>query len=267
MLNFQLVMDCLKFHECELCERTFTCEYDKHVHNSWVRKSRVNNIKKVLLVNSVKNGLGCTAFACSFASELVKNGLRTAVIETSLFSSMPDYLGHDFKKGVEIVQDGIVPPVSEYGFMYLSPSIFMGQDRKPLLWNSEAVVKFTTKMIVNTNWGELDVLIMDMPSCQTGLLKEIKTFFGKAITDAVLLVDFKDPNSEQALAHSDYVKELVGQVHVFKSPSKVSKGKAGSRTLPFIDELFVDGTKQLDVVKAISDPYSHVLKEVVKLCL
>lgn len=260
-------MECLKFHECELCERSFSCEYDKHTHNSWVRKTRMELIKKVILVNSVKGGLGATAFSCAFAAKIASLGFKTGLIETSLSSIMPEYLEYDAQKGLEIMMDGIVPPLSEYNFFYLSPSLFMQKERKPLFWDAEAVVKFIRKIIINTNWGELDYLVVDMSSSQTGLLKEIKAFFDKKLFYAVVLVDFKEAESAQSMFHIEYVKTLADSVCVLNSPSKGPKSKGEPNDLPFVEELFCSGAKTSDVVRSIMKPYGKVLEEVTKNCL
>ncbi len=260
-------MDCLKFHECELCERASSCEYDKHIHSSWVRKTRMEMLKKVVVVNGVKGGLGSTSFACALSANIAKRGLRTALIETSFFSVLPDYLGYDSQTGLEIMMDGIIPPISEYGFSYLSPSLFMQKDKRPIFWDAEAVVKFIKKMVVNTNWGDIDCLVLDVSCSQSGLLKEIKTFFGEKIVHAVVLVDFKDAGSAQTVAHIDHVKLIAESVSVLSSPSKDLKPKDKLGSLPFVESLFLAGAKTGDVVGLIMEPYDSVLEEVIKSCL
>jgi len=260
-------MDCLKLHECELCERSFVCEYDKYLHNSWVRKARLDMIRKVILVNSVKGGLGTTAFATAFAADISKKGIKTALLETSFFSTLPDYLSNDASKGLEITREGILPPMSAFGFSYLSPALFMQKERRPVFWDAEAVLKFIRKMVVNTNWGDINILVMDVSSCQTGLLKEIKAFFGEKMSNAVVLVDFKDPSSTQAEAHIEHIKTVSKSVIVVKSPSHDIKVKDKLRSLPFVETLFSAGTKPSDVITSIMEPYAPVLEEVSKNCL
>lgn len=260
-------MDCLKLHECELCERSFVCEYDKYLHNSWVRKARLDMIRKVVLVNSVKGGLGTTAFSSALAADLSRRGLKTALLETSFFPTLPDYLGHDAQKGLEITGEGILPPVSGLGFLFLSPALFMQKERRPIFWDAEAVLKFIRKMVVNTNWGDLNILILDVSSCQTGLLKEMKTFFGDKMSSAVVLVDFKDPASAQANSHIEHIKTVANSIFVIKSPSNDIKVKDKLRSLPFVENLFFAGTKPSDVITSVMEPYAPVLEEVSKNCL
>lgn len=266
MLNFRIFMDCSKLHECELCEKIFACEYDKYLHNSWVRKTRVDTIRKVILVNASKGGLGATSFSISLASVLAGKNLRTALLETSFISVLPDYLGHDFTRGLEIISDGIIPSESKYGFKYLAPSLFMQKERQPLFWESEVAIKFIKKMIVNTNFGELDVLVLDVSSCQTSLIKDIKNFLGEKLSNAVLLVDFKDHDSQQSKYHESYLKSLINKVNVLRSPSKDIKVKDKHVCLPLLESLLCDGSKPFDVIK-ILEPYSVITEEVIKTCL
>ena len=224
-------------------------------------------IKKVVVVNSVKGGLGSTSFACALSANVAKRGLRTALIETSFSSVLPDYLEYDSQIGLEIKMDGIIPPISKYGFSYLAPSLFMQKDKKPLFWDSTAVIKFIRKMVVNTNWGDIDCLIVDVSSYQSGLLQEVKTFFGEKIVHAVVLVDFKSSTSAQVVSHVDHVKLLTNSVSVLNSPSKDLKPKDRMSSLPFVESLFNADAKTEDVVASIIEPYVYVVEEVAKSCL
>jgi len=269
-------MDCLRMHECELCEKSIVCDLDKHAHNSSVKKNRLGSIKHFLVVNSNKGGLGSTLFSIGLASKLNDMGCKTALMETSMSSSLPYYLNASETTPLELVPEGITPPLSNGGFRYLSPLLFMNQEPRVVSWDIEAVLKFIKKMIVNSNWGDIDLLIVDMPYEQSGLIRDLKVFTGDKFDRSIILMDHKRYNNLQAKFYVDYMKELTTILAVLLSPSK-KKGKDTKITVPYIEcpayvLPYVDAVSSFDldaggVYGHLSVPYASILEEVAKTCL
>ena len=257
-------------HECELCEKSFICELDKHVHNGWLKKTRLGMIRKAIIVTSNKGGCGLTLFSLLLAAKIKEKGYKTALVETSMSSYLPYYMGYDGPSGLEILSGGIVPPVSQYAYPYLSPMLFMGHSPKPVFWDKEAILKFTKKMLINTNWGDVDILIIDMPLCQNDMIKDLRAYMGDKLAQSVLLVDSKSRESEQTKAYVSYMKSQTDLLKVVASPSKISgKVKPTDKkvALPFVDTLWNSEVFPSDMPKILCDAYSNPLEEVSKVCL
>jgi Mrp family chromosome partitioning ATPase len=255
-------------HECELCEKSFICELDKHIHNAWLKKTRLGMIRKTIVVTSNKGGCGLTLFSLLLAAKIKQKGYKTALIETSLSSYLPYYMGFDGTEGLDIVPGGIVPPVSTFGYPYLSPLLFMGNSPKPLFWDKEATLKFIKKMIINTNWGDVDILLLDMPFCQAEMIKDLISFMGDKLSQSVLLLDEKSRESAQAKVYTSFIKEHTSLLKVVSSPSTVQGKVSEKKTmLPFVDDVCNSDVLLSEVPAMVVDAYDEPLEEVSKVCL
>lgn len=262
-------------HECEICEKSFVCEFDRHLHNAWIKKIRLGLIRRVLLINSNKGGLGNTLFASLLATKMKKMGYKVALLETSFYSTLPYYFDYSSENGLELVANGIVPPVSIFDYPYLSPSLFMVRDPQLLDWDKDAVVKFLKKMIINTNWGDTDILIVDLACEHSGLVNDLKAFFGDKLTNSILILDYKQASSLYTKAYINYYAGITKVLHLLLSPSKndskdnkiINDTKYKMSSLDFCEKAYHYGVDPGDIIKEVNDLYNPVLEEVSTACL
>ncbi|MEI6092749.1 MAG: P-loop NTPase [bacterium] len=262
-------------HECEICEKSFVCEFDRHLHNAWIKKIRLGLIRRVLLVNSNKGGLGNTLFAALLAAKMKKMNYKVALLETSFSSSLPYYFDLPFGNGLELVPNGIIPPVSSFDYPYLSPSLFMAKDHQLVDWDKEAIIKFLKKMIINTNWGDTDILVLDLACGHLGFIDELKAFFGDRLTSSVLMLDYKQLSSPYTSAYIHYHESLTTILQVLSSPSKnnlkdkknVADTKYKVSSLEFCDLAYFYGASPADIIKNVNELYAPVIEEVSTSCL
>jgi len=255
-------------HECELCEKSFICELDKHIHNAWLKKTRLGMIRKVIVITSDKSGCGQTLFSLLLASKIKQKGYKTALVETSMVPYLPYYMGYDTTQGLDIVPGGIVPPMSPFFYPYLSPLLFMNQNNRPVFWEKEDVIKFIKKMIINTNWGDVDILLFDMPLYQLEMIKGLKAFFSDKLSQSLLLVDSRTKESEQAKAYLSYMKENTTLLKMIQSPIKTkSKSTDKKIVLPFVEEIWNESVTVSEIPSLLVDAYDSPLEEVSKVCL
>jgi Mrp family chromosome partitioning ATPase len=262
-------------HECEICEKSFVCEYDRHLHNSWIKKSRLSMIRKVLIINSNKGGLGNTIFSALLAAKMKKMNYKIALMETSFSSVLPYYFNYSSENGLELISSGIIPPVSTFGYPYLSPSLFMIREPHVVAWDDESTMRFLRKMIINTNWGDTDILIIDVASYHANLIKDLKTFLGDKLHNAVLIVDYRQASTDYAKAYIKHFEEILNVLYVLLSPAKrkakedldIYGTKHDVSALPFLDSVYASDAKPDQVIESIHEIYSHVLEEVSTSCL
>jgi NUBPL iron-transfer P-loop NTPase len=255
-------------HECELCEKSFICELDKHIHNAWLKKTRLGMIRKVIVITSDKSGCGQTLFSLLLTSKIKQKGYKTALVETSMSPYLPYYMGYDTTKSLDIVPGGIVPPISPFSYPYLSPLLFMNNNNRPLFWEKEDVLKFIKKMILNTNWGDVDILLLDVPLYQLEMIKMLKAFFSDKLSQSLLLVDSRTKESEQAKSYLSYMKENTTLLKVVQSPIRTKSKDAGKKViLPFVDSVWDENVLASEIPSLLIDAYDNSLEEVSKVCL
>ncbi len=263
-------------YECELCEDYLSCESDKHLHNSWVRKIRLDSIKRVILLFSNKGGTGQTVFSSLLAAKIKEQGHLPALLETSFSSYMPKLFGSiSSETTLEIGNNGIIAPKSIFNYKYISPLLFMGTDHKIILWDKEAILKFISKMIVNTDWEDTGVLIIDLSHSHSIAIDFIKSLFAKKTVDIILVFDPRVTDYSIAGSYISHFSQIGNVLAALMSPSIIQKSDkfvfdkidVPVFPLPFCEDLMKSGNELSSVLLDTYQSYKPVLEEVSELCL
>jgi len=119
-------------------------------------------VKHIIAVASGKGGVGKSTVACNLAVGLQKLGLKVGVLDADLFGpSMPKLFGIQSKPG--LAPDGKqLIPLESFGVKVMSIG-FLIEERAPVVWRSPMVISALNQLLREVAWGELDVLIADMP--------------------------------------------------------------------------------------------------------
>jgi len=119
-------------------------------------------VKHIIAVASGKGGVGKSTVACNLAVGLGTLGLKVGVLDADLFGpSMPRLFGIHSKPG--LAPDGKqLIPLESFGVKVMSIG-FLIEERAPVVWRSPMVISALNQLLREVAWGELDVLIADMP--------------------------------------------------------------------------------------------------------
>ncbi|MBV9077001.1 MAG: Mrp/NBP35 family ATP-binding protein [Methylobacteriaceae bacterium] len=119
-------------------------------------------VKKIIAVASGKGGVGKSTVACNLAVGLAKLGLEVGVLDADLFGpSMPKLFG--LARKPEIASDGQrLIPLEAYGVKVMSIGFLIEEDA-PVIWRGPMVMSALNQLLREVAWGELDVLVVDMP--------------------------------------------------------------------------------------------------------
>jgi ATP-binding protein involved in chromosome partitioning len=140
-----------------------------HAHESKappVRHGRpsepIPGVKHIIAVASGKGGVGKSTVACNLAVGLKKLGLAVGVLDADLFGpSMPKLFGLNSKPG--LAPDGKrLVPLESAGVKVMSIG-FLIDEGAPVVWRGPMVVSALNQLLREVVWGELDVLVVDMP--------------------------------------------------------------------------------------------------------
>jgi len=122
--------------------------------------SAIPGVGAVVAVASGKGGVGKSTTAANIALALSSIGLRVGLLDADIYGpSIPRLMGG--KGQLDIVDEKIVPKDS-FGVKVMSMGFMMEED-KPVIWRGPMIVSALMQMVHETNWGTLDVLILDMP--------------------------------------------------------------------------------------------------------
>ena len=115
---------------------------------------------RVLAVCSGKGGVGKSTLTVSIAAALRDLGHEVGVLDADIYGhSIPHMLGIDQKPVV--VDKLIVPPVA-HDLKLMSIGFFL-DDNQPVMWRGPMLHRALEQFLTDVHWGELDVLVVDMP--------------------------------------------------------------------------------------------------------
>ena len=128
-----------------------------------VRTARgaVPGVGAIVAVASGKGGVGKSTVAANLALGLRANGLRVGVLDADIYGpSMPRMLGIS---GRPRSRDGkTLIPMEKYGLKCMSMGFLVPEDT-PMIWRGPMVMSALQQMLREVEWGELDIMIADMP--------------------------------------------------------------------------------------------------------
>ncbi len=122
----------------------------------------IPGVKHIIAVASGKGGVGKSTVACNLAVGLAKLGLKVGVLDADLFGpSMPKLFGLSAKPEVAADSQKLMP-LEAYGVKVMSIG-FLIDEGAPVVWRGPMVISALNQLLREVAWGELDVLVVDMP--------------------------------------------------------------------------------------------------------
>jgi ATP-binding protein involved in chromosome partitioning len=124
-------------------------------------RGAVPGVGAIVAVASGKGGVGKSTVAANLALGLQANGLRVGVLDADIYGpSMPRMLGIS---GRPRSRDGkSLIPMENYGLKCMSMGFLVPEDT-PMIWRGPMVMSALQQMLREVEWGELDIMIADMP--------------------------------------------------------------------------------------------------------
>jgi ATP-binding protein involved in chromosome partitioning len=112
-------------------------------------------------VASGKGGVGKSTTAANLALALHANGLKVGLLDSDIYGpSMPRLMGLSGKP--ELLNDKTLAPMQNYGVKVMSMG-FLVDEETPMIWRGPMVMSAITQMLRDVEWGELDIMVVDMP--------------------------------------------------------------------------------------------------------
>ena len=121
----------------------------------------VPGVRSIVAVASGKGGVGKSTTTTNLALGLATLGLRIGVLDADIYGpSQPRMLGIS---GRPTSPDGkTLDPMNNYGVKCMSMGFLVAEDT-PMIWRGPMVQSALQQMLRDVDWGELDMLVVDMP--------------------------------------------------------------------------------------------------------
>ncbi|MFJ7831277.1 Mrp/NBP35 family ATP-binding protein [Peribacillus sp. NPDC097206] len=115
---------------------------------------------KFIAITSGKGGVGKSTVTINLAVALARLGKRVGILDADIYGfSVPAMMGITQKP---TMIDQTVIPVESHGVKVMSMGFFAADDN-PVMWRGPMLNKWIKNFLVNTHWGELDYMLLDLP--------------------------------------------------------------------------------------------------------
>jgi len=115
---------------------------------------------EIIAVASGKGGVGKSSVTANLAAAMGAEGLRVGVLDADVWGfSIPRMLG---VTGTPVGFNNMILPLEVHGVKVISMGFFVS-DETPVIWRGPMLHKALQQFLGDVYWGELDVLLVDMP--------------------------------------------------------------------------------------------------------
>jgi ATP-binding protein involved in chromosome partitioning len=187
-------------------------------------KQRLSNIKHKIGVYSAKGGVGKTTTAVNIAFALKRKGFSVGLLDADIdCPNVTMFLGMEDSKMEPVMP---LQPLMKDGIKVASTAMLVDEVKHPIIWRGPLVAKMISDFLENTDWGELDYLIVDLPPGTSDSPLSIMQLLG---LDGFVIVTTPQRIACVNSIRSGMMAKRLG-VSVLGIVENMSAGKAGKNT-------------------------------------
>jgi ATP-binding protein involved in chromosome partitioning len=121
----------------------------------------IPGVGAIIAVASGKGGVGKSTVAINLALALRELGLKVGVLDADIYGpSLPKLLA--IKERPQTAGGTRLKPIMRHGMPVMSIG-FLVEEETPMIWRGPMVMSALTQMLREVDWGNLDVMVVDMP--------------------------------------------------------------------------------------------------------
>lgn len=252
----------------KLCEKAIHDNIDAGAEvtvNYAVEYPSLAGVKHLIAIGSGKGGVGKSTVAANLAVALHKIGNKVGILDADIFGpSIPimfDVAGDKPTIDPENPSGKIIP-VEKYGIKIQSVAFFV-EASQALVWRGPMASNALNQLIGDTNWGELDFLIVDLPPGTSDIhltLVQQYPVDGIAVVSTPQEVALADARKAFSMFNQENIRVpilgLIENMSYFSPPEMPDKkyylfGKQGGRRLA--DNERVNLLAEIPIVESICE--------------
>jgi ATP-binding protein involved in chromosome partitioning len=143
-------------HDDELRQITAAADAEKK------KKQNLSGVKRIIAIHSGKGGVGKTFLTVNLAYALAEQGLSIGILDGDIdCPNVPRFLS--LKNSLFVDKEKRFLPVTHRGVKIVSMGFTKEDDAEPILIRGPAKHRAAIDLLTNTAWGDLDILLVDLP--------------------------------------------------------------------------------------------------------
>ena len=241
----------------------------------------LRKVKNIIGVFSAKGGVGKSEISLNLALSLATEGYKVGLLDADIHGPSQPVLFEASEEIIDVKDKLLLSPLEKRGVKFISMGL-IARDQKPVMWRGPMVSGAVMQLMAQTDWQELDYLIIDTPpgtgDAQLTLLQRLP------LNAAIIVTTPQDVSISDTKKGIEMIKRLelpilglIENMSFFK-PEKSKKkyyifGKGGGKNLskeyemdllseiPLLEKKEFIILYDLDIYKKIFD---SIAKKVVK---
>ena len=219
----------------------------------------LRKVKNIVGIFSAKGGVGKSAISLQIALALRDKGFSVGLIDADIYGpSQPILLGSSAGE-LKLSKAQVIEPLTKESIKFISMGLISGENM-PVIWRGPMVSGAVMQLLSQTDWGELDYLIVDTPpgtgDVQLTLLQRIP------LTSSIVVTTPQEVSISDCKKGIEMIKKLdkpitglIENMSWFKPDDQDKKyflfGKGGGKKLS--EEYSIDLLAQLPLVEISED--------------
>ena len=129
------------------------------------QENALSKVKHIIAVASGKGGVGKSTVAVNLAIGLALQGMKVGLVDADIYGpSIPVLFGNEETRPLGYERDGksYMVPIDKYGVKMISIGHLVDKEM-PLIWRGPMASNALSQLLLDTDWGELDFMVIDMP--------------------------------------------------------------------------------------------------------
>jgi ATP-binding protein involved in chromosome partitioning len=145
--------------------------------------SRPDNLTKILAIASGKGGVGKSSVTANLGVAMAAQGYKVGIVDADVYGhSIPAMLGVAEQRPTQV--EDMIMPVPVHGLRVISIGMLKARPDQVVAWRGPMLDRALVQMLSDVYWGDLDVLLIDLPP-GTG---DMAISIGQHLTNAEVVV-------------------------------------------------------------------------------
>jgi ATP-binding protein involved in chromosome partitioning len=199
----------------------------------------LRRVKNIIGVFSAKGGVGKSEISLNLSLSLADKGYAVGLLDADIYGPSQPVLLEASSEEIDVKDNKLLVPLNKKGIKFVSMGL-IARDQKPVIWRGPMVSGAVMQLMSQTDWQELDYLIIDTPpgtgDVQLTLLQRLP------LNGAIVVTTPQDVSTSDTRKGIEMIKRLelpilglIENMSFFKPSDSEKKyfifGKGGGRNL------------------------------------